>query len=167
MRKKRYVITIIALFIILTVIYIQYNNRINTKISRDLEIKIPFSLKIDYTDNHGWFGDGTTLAKVKLTDKQINKMFESSGEWRSIPFTENVDITLYSGEKNGMNYGSYLATDLKIPKIKRGSWMLLDRFNNKRNFADGEDLKPLLSNNFSIGIIDLDTKIFYYIKQDI
>ena len=138
----------------------------NTRIARDLEIKVPFSLKIDYTDTHGWFGDGTILAKAKLTDKQINSIFESSKEWRSIPFTENVEVTLYSKGKNGMSYESNLAKELDLPSIKRGYWILLDRFENKRDFVDGEDLKPLLSNNFSIGIIDIDKNMFYYIKED-
>lgn len=167
MKKKKTFIVILVFLIILTTFYIRYANRINTRISRDLEIKIPYSLEIEYTDNHGWFGDGTTLAKAELTDKQIKIIFDSSDKWRSIPFTENVEITLYSGKKSGMNYESYLAEDLKIPKIKRGYWMLLDRFDNKRNFTDGENLKPLLSNNFSIGIIDLDSNMFYYIKDDI
>lgn len=54
-----------------------------------------------------------------------------------------------------------------MPKIEKGYWILLDIFRNERNFIDGKDSETWLLNNFSIGVIDIDTNMFYYIKDDV
>lgn len=167
-RKKNFIIILISVivFIALTTVYIKYNNRINTRIARDLEIKIPFSLEIDYRDSHGWFGEGTTLAKTKLTHEEIDNIIKSLDEWRSMPFAENIKMILENGKIIDLRSGYGAEEFSNIYNIENGYWMMLDRSNQRRNYTDAEELELGTVYSFSIAVIDSDTNMFYYIEED-
>ncbi len=50
-------------------------------------------------------------------------------------------------------------------KNENGYWIYIDRFGNKREYLKGEEIDRY-TNNYSIGLLDLDEKRFYYIKFD-
>lgn len=158
----------IILLLLVTRIVVGYSLSINRKISKDLEIKLPKKLEIEWEDSHGGFhGDGVTLAKVRLNDKDMNKLVKSiQDSWNKTPITENIKLEFYGGKKDNMNYGSKLAKDLEMPEIKNGYWIFIDRHNQDREFTKGENLYPRYSANYSFGLVDVDTNILYYIKFD-
>lgn len=165
--KKQIIIIII---IILIILFYRHSTEINRNISKDLGIKIPKSLEFQYKDTHGGFhGDGITLAKSNITQDNIQYILnKSKAEWNKIPMSKEINLRIFGGVENNINYSYDLAKDLNIEDIKSGYWIFLDRWGNKKEYTNGEELldSNRYSQNFSLGIIDSDNNIFYYIKFD-
>ena len=49
--------------------------------------------------------------------------------------------------------------------IENGYWIYIDRFGNQREYLTGKELDRH-NGNYSIGLLDLDEKKFYYVKFD-
>lgn len=163
MRKKRYTIILIVAILLLLSIYIINYNSINKKISRDLEINIPSSLEFEYEDTHGGFhGDGVTLAEAKLRNKDISNIIDKSKtNWREAPISLDRQLLIYGSSSDEST--TIPNTDGgRIPVIENGYWVFKDRTTKetKERFPDAR------SGNYSVGVIDLDTNTFYYIKFD-
>lgn len=143
---------------------------INKEISNSLGIKIPVNLKIECEDTHGGFhGDGVTLAKIQFEGKNAeNILLEIKGNdnWKGFPLSENVELEIYGGEKGSVMYESDLAKKLDMPKIKKGYWIFIDRYNQKTRVTDGEELFSRYSANYTAGIYNVDSNILYYFKFD-
>lgn len=166
--KYRKYFIIIGILVFTGIIFFRSNREVNRNISKDLEIKVPYTLDFHYQDSHGGFhGDGITLAKAKLKDIHIEKIVEKSkAEWNRTPMPKNIELELYGGQRGDINWHSDLADKLNMPNIERGYWIFLDRSGNRRVFNKGENLFPRVSANYSLGVIDSERNIFYYIKFD-
>lgn len=166
MRYKNQFILSISLSIII-LLYFTHSTRINRRIAKELDIKVPFTINFEYEDSHGGFhGDGIMLAKADLKDKEISRIIkESKRQWKKIPLSKNIKLELYGGKKDNMNYQSDLARRLNMPRIEEGYWIFLDRFRGS-TFNNGENLFPRVSGNYSLGVIDSKENIFYYIEFD-
>lgn len=167
MQYKRQIFLAI-IFTSFIVLFFRNNTKINRKISKDLEIKVPISLDFQYLDTHGGFhGDGIMFAKASLNDKNIERMIgKSKQKWTKTPMSENIELELYGGKRGEIYRESNLAKDMGMAKIKEGYWIFLDRSKGNRTFTNGENLFPRISANYSLGIIDIIENKFYYIKFD-
>ena len=161
--KKKTIIMIVLIAILLLFIYILNYNSVENKISRDLGVDMPNVLKFKYTDSHSFFkGDGITQAKTELSDKQIKKIIDSSDDkWRKTPMPQEIKSLVYAREFYTEGEES-LTKDTSITSIENGYWIFKDRTSKEVK----EKFPNVRSSNYSVGIIDLDNNIFYYVKYD-
>lgn len=66
------------------------------------------------------------------------------------------------------SYHSNLGPSLDMEYIDNGYWIFIDRTGNKREYLGIEKIDRFRQNygNYSIGLLDMDEKRFYYIKSD-
>lgn len=87
--------------------------------------------------------------------------------WSSLPLSENLDLIMFGGEKDGISYDGYdLSKEAHIPEIKNGYYCFKDRHSKAENPSDDSELLSRGSFNFSLAIYDSDTDIFYYFEFD-
>ncbi len=155
------------MFIILLISYIS-SQSISRRISNSLGIKTPIYAKIEYEDSHGGFhGDGDTLAKVYLNGKSAEEVIiEIKDKWKLLPLSENLNLMMYGGIKDNMEYSYNLADKLKIPRIENGYWYFIDRHSKSTDTYNDADLFERNSFNFTLALYDLDINILYYIEFD-
>lgn len=167
LRYKKYFILIILASLIIF-LFFRHITKVHRRIAKDLEIKVPFTLEFQYEDSHGGFhGDGIMLAKASLNEKEINKIIkESKRKWMKTPLPKNINLVLYGGKNDDNYYESDLSKRLSMSRVENGYWIFVDRFRGERTFNEGENLFPIVSNNYSLGVIDLDRNVFYYIEYD-
>ena len=121
---------------------------------------------IDEYDTHGGFhGDGTYYLVLDCSENTAQAM-ELNKEWKPLPFTENLQIIMYGGEKNGVSYGYNLAEEAHWPVIHNGVYKFVDRHSEAIDKADDTNLFNRHSFNFSIAVYDLDTDTLYYFEFD-
>lgn len=163
MKNKIWITILIVAILLIFSIYIVNYNSINKKISRDLEIYIPGSLEFEYKDTHHWFlGDGILLAEANLSEKQINKIIDKSDtNWNKNPMALETREIIYN-KRLGDKDSESIEPLRGIEEIGNGYWIFKDRTSkeSKERFPD------VIIGNYSVGIIDLDTNVFYYIKFD-
>ena len=160
--KKHIFISLLAILLLLSLYIVNYNS-INKKIARDLEIRLPSSLEFEYQDTHGGFhGDGITLAQAKLGDKDISNILDKSKtNWKQAPISLERQLLIYGSSSDGTTTIPN-TDDSTIPVIENGYWIFKDRTLKERK----ERFPDLPSGNYSVGLIDSHTRIFYYIKFD-
>lgn len=151
MKNKKYIIISILVILLLFGVYIFNYNSINQKISRDLGVYMPNNLNFEYEDTHHWFlGDGILLAEVDLNEDQLNQIIgRSDTDWNEFPIPIEIREMIYEPSR-GMS------------EVENGYWIFKDRASKefKERFPD------TIIGNYSLGVIDLDTDTFYYIKFD-
>ena len=121
---------------------------------------------VSQTDSHGGFhGDGTYAA---IYDCSENKEYVLGivDKWNKLPLTENLELIMYGGEKDGESYAYNLADDAGFPEVSNGYYFFCDRHSESVNRDSDEDLFNRYSFNFSIAIYDTDNDILYYIRED-
>lgn len=130
---------------------------INRKIAKDLYIHVPITLKIEYEDTHGGiFNDGKTVAESKLTDKQLTKIIKKSkSTWNKGLVPKNINSEINSRYDYSAFDSNQIKEKAEIPNIINGYWIFRNRSSTKGAVG-----------NYSIGVIDSDTNIFYYIAYD-
>ena len=121
---------------------------------------------VSQTDSHGGFhGDGTYSA-IYDCSKNKEYVLEIVEKWNKLPLTENLELILYGGEKDGTTYAYYLADDVGFPEVSNGYYFFYDRHSESMNSNSDEDLFNRSSFNFSIAIYDTDNDMLYYIRMD-
>ena len=55
-------------------------------------------------------------------DGCVNKEYvlEIAEKWNKLPLTENLELILYGGEKDGKSYAYNLADDAGLPEVPNG-----------------------------------------------
>ena len=76
---------------------------------------------------------------------------------------ENTTLLLYGGEKNGINYASYLADGWGSPTVTEGYYYFLDRLNDRR---DDALLLTSSATNVTIAIYDSQQAVLYVMTYD-
>ncbi|HZK33146.1 MAG TPA: hypothetical protein VFC60_01480 [Tissierellaceae bacterium] len=151
MRNKKYIIISILAILLLFSVYIYNYNSLSKKISRDLGVYMPNNLNFEYEDTHHWFlGDGITLAEADLNEKQLNQIIgKADTDWNESPIPIEIKEIIYEPSRS-------------ILEMENGYWIFKDRKSkeSKERFPDA------ITGNYSLGVIDLDTDTFYYIKFD-
>lgn len=162
MKYRKQIIIVLTILILFSSLFLN-KTKVNRKIAKDLEIKIPSTLNFYYTDSHGgFFGDGIALGRAELGDRDIDKLLiNPKDHWIKTPIPEELNTILYGSNA----YHSDLATRLSMKDIENGYWIYIDRFGNQREYLTGKELDRH-NGNYSIGLLDLDEKKFYYVKFD-
>ncbi len=121
---------------------------------------------VEELDTHGGFhGDGSYYLILDCSDNR-DKAMKILKDWKELPFSENLSLVMYGGEKDGKSYGYNLAEKAKIPKVENGYYYFKDRHSESKDSEDDTDLFNRSSFNFSIAIYDSDTDTMYYFEFD-
>ena len=121
---------------------------------------------IDENDTHGGFhGDGSYYLILDCSEKRDQAM-ELIKDWTPLPLTENMQLIMYGGEKDRVNYGYNLAERAHWPIINNGVYKFVDRHSEAVDKSDDTELFNRYSFNFSIAAYDLDTNTLYYFEFD-
>ena len=121
---------------------------------------------IDEKDTHGGFqGDGAYYLLLDCSEKaeQAKALIQ---DWKPLPLTENLQLIMYGGEKNGVSYGYNLAEKAHWPIINNGVFKYVDRHLEAVDESNDAELFSRYSFNFSLAVYDLDANIMYYFEFD-
>ena len=121
---------------------------------------------VEELDTHGGFhGDGSYYLILDCSNNK-EKALEKVQDWNGLPLSENLNLIMYGGEKDGVTYGYELAEEAHIPKIENGYYIFEDRSAESKDSTDDTELFDRCSFNFSIAIYDCDTDKMYYFEFD-
>ncbi len=117
-------------------------------------------------DTHGGFlGDGDYYLILDCSDN-TEKALENIEGWKRLPMSENLELLMFGGEKNGEAYGYMLSEYAHMPRIENGFYFFEDRFDGAENPCDDSELLSRYSFNFSLAVYDCDTNLFYFFAFD-
>lgn len=137
------------------------------KASKILSTDLPRPVATQWYDDHGgFFGDGElygTLVFNASDGKALEKHLQSQETWHALPPTEDLEILLYGGEKNGMNYVSRLADGWNAPKVTKGYYYFYDRFHNT---SMDDQLLDAYALNVTVGLYDSERETLYVMTFD-
>lgn len=161
--KKGFRIILLILGLLL-ILFFMKKNKINRSISKDIGVAIPYSLSFEYEDSHGgFFGDGTTLARAKISQADIDRLVNKSNSlWNTYPLNRDLEVITRRLE----NFNMKLAREIKLDDIDKGYWIYLDRKKGKNVYLKGSESMVPNSNHYSLAIIDDEENMIYYLKFD-
>ena len=121
---------------------------------------------VEELDTHGGFlGDGSYYLILDCSENK-EKALEKIKDWNKLPLSENLELIMYGGEKDGITYGYEFSNEAHIPKIKNGYYFFEDRHSESKDSRDDSEILDRGSMNFSIAIYDCDTDKMYYYALD-
>ena len=121
---------------------------------------------IEEKDTHGGFlGDGTYYLILDCSERK-EQATELIKDWKPLPLTENLQLFMYGGEKNGVGYAYDLAEEAHWPIINNGVYKFVDRHSEAVDESDDTNLFNRYSYNFTIAVYDFDTDKLYYFEFD-
>lgn len=101
-------------------------------ISNELRISIPKEVEISSYDTHsGFHGDGTTYTRIKFRNEVAENIcteIKDNNNWNKLPLSENLQLIMYGGTKNNIEFNYNLADEVGIPIVESGYWIFIDRF---------------------------------------
>ncbi len=127
--------------------------------------KISVFTVIEEKDTHGFHGDGSYYLILDCSEKRAQATELIRG-WTPLPLTENLQLIMYGGEKDGVVYCHNLAEEAHWPIINNGVYKFVDRHSEASGKSDDTNLFSRYSFNFSIAAYDLDTNTLYYFEFD-
>lgn len=139
-------------------------------ISGEIGIRIPKDVEISTDDTHsGFHGDGTTYTRIKFEGEVAENIcteIKENNNWNELPFYENLQLIMYGGTKNNVEYNYKLADEVGIPTVQNGYWIFIDRAGNQKTLKEDTKLFDRYSFNFTIAIYDTDNNVLYYYEID-
>jgi len=121
---------------------------------------------VEELDTHGGFhGDGSYYLILDCSNNKEQALKKVEG-WNKLPLSENLNLIMYGGRKDGVTYGYELAEEAHMPAIDNGYYMFEDRHSESKDSRDDSELFDRYSFNFSIAIYDSDTNRMYYFEFD-
>lgn len=160
MRKKFAILLALILIIALSVYFVDAQSNDYFGFSKQ-----DFTV-VEEQDTHGGFhGDGSYYLILDCSNHTENALKIVNG-WNRLPFSENLDLIMFGGEKDGINYVYNLSEDAHIPEIENGYYCFRDRHSQTEDSSDDSELLSRSSFNFSLAVYDSDTNIFYYFEFD-
>jgi len=121
---------------------------------------------VDENDTHGGFhGDGSYYLILDCSEKN-EQAKELVKDWKELPLTENLQLAMHGGSKDGVSYGYGFAEEAHWPTINHGVYKFVDRHSEAVDKSDDTNLFSRYSFNFSIAVYDLDTNTLYYFELD-
>ena len=121
---------------------------------------------LEETDTHdGFYGDGSYYLILDCSE-ETEQAAELIKDWTLLPLTENLELVMYGGEKDGLSYEYNLAEEAHWPTIRNGVYKFVDRHSEATNKSDDTNLMGRHSFNFSVAVYDLDTNTLYYFEFD-
>ena len=135
------------------------------QIKRELNIDVSkCSIEKDKDTHGGFLGDGDYIAVLDCNNN-FNNMKKKLLSWNKLPLSENLQLIMYGGKKDGMEYEYNLALENKIPEIKNGYYYFINRHRDASS-KQSDDIFNHYSFNFTLAMYDLDTNKLYYYKFD-
>ena len=121
---------------------------------------------VEESDSHsGVHSDGFYYLVLDCSENQ-EKVLELLTDWRELPLSENLDLIMYGGEKDGISYEYNLAEKFDVPRIENGYYYFYDRHSEAVNCNDDSGLFDRNSFNFSFALYDVKTQKLYYFEYD-
>ena len=157
-----------AKIIIVTIIACLFLTACNTVGSRKTDyfgFKTSEFTVVDEKDTHGGFhGDGSYYLILDCSE-ETEQAAELIKDWTLLPLTENLQLVMYGGEKDGVSYGYNLAEEAHWPTISNGVYKFVDRHSEATNKSDDTNLMGRHSFNFSVVTIDCAAVSFVFSKR--
>lgn len=154
-----------VLFVLFLLLLKPVNNYIDKTTPYFGFTKKDFSV-VEELDTHGGFlGDGSHYLILDCSGNK-QKSSEIIKDWNKLPLSENLNLAMYGGEKDGVIYGYELAKKAHMPKIENGYYIFEDRHSESNDSKDDSELFDRYSFNFSIAVYDCDTDKMYFFKFD-
>ncbi len=121
---------------------------------------------VEEKDTHsGFHGDGAYYLILDCSENP-NQAHENIKEWKELPLSDNLDLVMCGGEREGESYEYNFAEEAHWPTISNGVYKFVDRHSESVNESDDANLLSRYSFNFSIAVYDLDTDTLYYFEMD-
>ena len=121
---------------------------------------------VEEKDTHGGFhGDGSYYLILDCSQNS-ECAHEIIQGWKELPLSNNLELVMYGGEKDGVSYGYNLAEEAHWPTISNGVYKFVDRHSESVDKLDDTSLLNRYSFNFSVAVYDLDTDTLYYFEMD-
>lgn len=121
---------------------------------------------IEEEDTHGGFhGDGIYHLILDCSNDP-QKAQNMVGDWTQLPLSENLNLVMYGGEKDGTYYEFNFAEKSNFPMIENGVYKFYDRHSEAVDPFDDSQLLSRYSYNFSLAMYDIDNDILYYFALD-
>ena len=148
---------------------------VHAQVSEELGIDVSKGREISNYDSHGGFhGDGTTCIVFEFDEGTVLEEVKSNPAWKAFPLDETVQTLVYGTADENGQIGPYLTkdserdelfTELLVPEIRNGYYLLVDR-QEEPGMAAGADILHRGSFNFTLGLYDTDTDTLYFCKLD-
>ena len=112
----------------------------------------------------GFLGDGSysLVLDCSANSEQAREIVK---DWIPLPFSENLELLMYGGEKDGVEYG-YFSEQANWPEIRNGVYKFVDRNSDAEDPSDDKEILSRGTANFSIAVYDLDSDMLYYFEAD-
>lgn len=121
---------------------------------------------VEEADTHGGFhGDGSYYLILDCSENR-EQALENVSSRNKLTLSENLNLIMYGGEKDGMTYGYDLAEKAKMPEVENGYYCFVDRHTESTDSSDDSNLFSQASFNFSFAVYDSDTNMLYYLELD-
>lgn len=121
---------------------------------------------VEEMDTHGGFhGDGSYYLILDCSNN-VDAALSNVANWNQLPLSENLNLIMYGGEKDGMTYVYNLSEEAHIPAIENGCYCFKDRHSEANDASDDSGLFSRASFNFSLAVYDCDTNRLYYFEFD-
>lgn len=121
---------------------------------------------VEEKDTHGGFvGDGSYYLILDCSDNTEDAL-SIVADWNELPLSENLNLIMYGGEKDGKTYGYDLSEEAHMPVIENGYYYFEDRHSEAKDVSDDSELFSRASYNFSLAVYDSDTNRLYYFEFD-
>ena len=157
---------LIAIFSILAISIILSSCAANLQTNDYFGISKQDFTVVEEQDTHGGFhGDGSYYLVLDCSDN-VETALSNVADWHQLPLSENLNLIMYGGEKDGVSYGYNLSEDAHMPVIKNGYYCFKDRHSEANSPSDDSELFSRASFNFTLAVYDTDTNKFYYFEFD-
>lgn len=128
-------------------------------------LKQDFSVVAESDTHDGFLGDGAYYLILDCSDN-TEKALENVEGWNKLPLSENLELLMYGGEKDGIGYGYMLSEEAHMPEIENGYYFFEDRYYEVEDSSDDSELLSRYSFNFSLAVYDCDTNLYYFFAFD-
>ena len=129
-----------------------------------LGIDLPRPIETQWSDDHGGFlGDGVTRGVLVFSSQNgaaLEKALAENEVWHTLPLPEPVQLFVYGGEKDGVNYGEPMKN---VPKTTEGYYYFRDRLHDTDTT---EQFLDASSHNATIALYDTQKTTLYLIQYD-
>lgn len=164
MKKRNLRIGIFILFVIIliTTLISSPKDKGIKLFESTFDIKLPNGVNSEQIFNNysGPPYEGYELYKYIFSEgdaRSFSLKIEELTSWSLLPLSEELELLMYGGIKNGMSYVYNIANKVGLPKVKNGFWLLKN---------DHQGLLKEYSFDFTLAIYDSDNKLLYLFKVD-
>lgn len=162
--KAKLTLSIAATLALLLFCVVVTVNSLRSLAGEALGVDLPRPVETQWSDDHGGFlGDGVTRGVLVFSSQNgaaLEKALAENEAWHTLPLPEPVQLFVYGGEKDGVNYGEPMKN---VPKITEGYYYFRDRLHDTDTT---EQFLDASSHNATIALYDTQKTTLYLIQYD-